>query len=82
MFDQGDRVITTSGPGTVVYRMMEPPDFINVIAYSVKVDNISRQGYTGTIFPANDVSVCEHEDQYVSDRSTSICRDCGEELGR
>lgn len=25
---------------------------------------------------------CKHEEQYISDRSTYICHECGEELGR
>jgi hypothetical protein len=30
----------------------------------------------------HDAGICDHENQYLSDRSTFICSDCGDELGR
>jgi hypothetical protein len=41
---------------------------------------------SGTIFCECQVEAetepCSHEDQYVSDRCTFVCKDCSEELGR
>lgn len=57
MFDQGDRVITPEGRGTVVYRRMAPPTYAEPAAYSVRLD--SRAGdptYNGTIYAARDVA--------------------------
>lgn len=55
MFDKGDRVNTTMGPGTVVYRRLT--EFGEVSAYSVLLDSKKEESekppfktYTGTIF--------------------------------
>ena len=85
MFDQGDRVDTPGGPGTVVYKRMAAPDFVEVAVYSVKLDNshYSPNGSTGTLYQAKQVkALCLHNNQYVSDRNLFVCEDCNEELGR
>jgi hypothetical protein len=51
-FENGDRVITPSGAGLVIYRRMSPPDFSAAAAYSVKLDG---RDHAGSIFPANQV---------------------------
>lgn len=52
MFDTGDRVNTTLGPGRVVYRRMKPPNYSEVDAYSVKLDG---KQHAGTILGAEKV---------------------------
>ena len=59
-FCKGDRVLTTQGPGNIVYCRMKAPDFTEVAVYSVfldiKKDSIEGiKSYSGTIFPANQV---------------------------
>lgn len=57
MFDRGDRVMTPGGMGTVVYKRMEAPDYVQVAAYSVKLDTaIHNPNYTGTLYPAREVT--------------------------
>ena len=58
MFDQFDRVLTPEGPGTVVYKRMNPPDYCEPAAYSVRLDSPAAPYHTpgaGTVFPAEKV---------------------------
>ena len=54
MFARGDRVNTPSGPGTVNYIRMLPPDYRDVAAVSVALDrrfeDLMAGKYFGTIF--------------------------------
>lgn len=61
-FKQGDRVEVQIGgvgkwrAGTVRYRRMAPPDYREVAAYSVRLDEkLSRPGYDGTLVKPADV---------------------------
>lgn len=58
IFEKGDRVNTHLGPGEVVYKRMQAPDYTQVLAYCVKLDNKKNIGptYNGTIIPADKVS--------------------------
>jgi len=56
-FDQGDRVMTPGGVGTVKYRRMGSPDYSEVVAYSVVLDHANHNPlYTGSLYPAKEVS--------------------------
>lgn len=57
MFDQGDRVKTPKGPGSVVFRRMAPPSFAAAEAYSVQLDG----RHMGMMFKAEDVRAIEAE---------------------
>ena len=60
MFDQGNRVMTPGGAGTVVYRRMKAPDYYEVAAYSVRLDRLSGVvGYCGNIYLAHEVKALE-----------------------
>jgi hypothetical protein len=56
-FQQGDRVQTPLGPGTVAYVRMAPPDYREPDAVSVRLDSRADAApwYTGTIFAAHKV---------------------------
>jgi len=54
---KGDRVQTPLGAGTVAYQRMAPPAFSTPEAISVVLDSRRHDPrYTGTIFPAADVT--------------------------
>lgn len=36
----------------------------------------------GILYDISGEILCAHTDQYVNDRNQSVCKDCGEELGR
>lgn len=56
-FNIGDRVLTPGGKGRVVYRRMAPPDYSEVAAYSVFLDNVNEQLLRPTsIYPADQIS--------------------------
>jgi hypothetical protein len=66
MFDKDDRVMTTKGAGIVAYRRMRAPEYSEVEAYSIALDDKVEAtkhppfpSYTGTILPAEDVWVYE-----------------------
>ena len=63
MFERGDRVMTPLGPGTVVSKRMVPPNYCEVQAYSVCLDDKLEESktypfkhYNSTVFPAHEVS--------------------------
>lgn len=52
-FDAGDRVVTPSGAGVVIYRRMNPAtEYREAAAYSVKLDG---RDHAGAMFPADQV---------------------------
>lgn len=52
----GDRVLTPSGPGTIAYIRMAPPDYTRAEAVSVVLDaKRNTAGYGGSIFAADQV---------------------------
>ena len=56
MYQQGTRVNTPSGVGTVQYVRMVPPAYASVEAVSVRLDvKADRPGYTASMFPADRV---------------------------
>lgn len=56
-FEVGDCVITPQGYGKVSHWRFGAPDYTHVVAYSVILDIKKDQyGYSGTIFPANQVA--------------------------
>jgi hypothetical protein len=61
-FDKGDRVITPYGVGSVLYKRMAGPDYVEVAAYSVYLDHKKAEAekppfpfYNGTICKAEEV---------------------------
>lgn len=63
VFNQGDRVSTPQGNGSVVYSRMGAPDYNKPIAYSVCLDKKKAESeqppfpsYSGTIIPADQVT--------------------------
>jgi hypothetical protein len=55
-FESGDRVMTPHGLGTVVFKRMAPPHFLDAGSYSIRLDSQDkRPGYTGSSYPAKDV---------------------------
>ena len=57
MYQQGTRVNTPSGVGTVQYARMAPPAYASVEAVSVRLDVMAdRTGYTARMYPAERVS--------------------------
>jgi hypothetical protein len=57
---KGQRVVTPGGPGTIVYVRMQPPLYVIPAAVSVYLDRKrGKLGYTGTIYPAEKISVHE-----------------------
>lgn len=62
-FDKGDRVNTSLGAGTIVYKRMAPPNYSVAEAYSVCLDSKKAASelppfpsYTGTMLPADQVA--------------------------
>jgi len=49
--------------GTIVYRNMAPPTYSEPRAFSVKLDGITRPGYEGSMFPANQVTLISEEEK-------------------
>lgn len=64
-FYQGERVKTPNGIGTVVYQRMKAPDYSSAEAVSVKLDNVIRYDYVGTIFKAEDIQSIDNEDNPI-----------------
>ena len=55
-FDSGDRVMTTKGVGTIVYKRMLPPNYVEAATYSVLLDNKKDEpNYVGSLFIAYEV---------------------------
>jgi hypothetical protein len=56
-YEQGQRVTTPLGPGTVAYQRLAAPDYTEAEAVSVVLDDRrERYGYTGTLFAAYKVT--------------------------
>lgn len=62
MYDKGDKVITTMGPGVIVYKRMKAPTYSEVEVYSVALDHKVAESYlppfptyTGTLFRPSDL---------------------------
>ena len=56
VFQKGDRVHTSRGPGTIALLRMNPNSLSEASAYSVLLDErAGHLGYNGTIFTANQV---------------------------
>lgn len=62
MFDKGSRVMTSHGPGVVLYKRMASPTYTEVSVYCVCIDAKKAESekppfpfYNGTIVPAGDV---------------------------
>jgi hypothetical protein len=62
-FIKGDRVKTPLGNGTVLWKRMAAPDYIEVDCYSIELDTKKAETlvppfpyYNGTVFPAEEVS--------------------------
>jgi len=56
LLDRGARVHTPHGYGLVRYVRMAPPDYNQAEAYSVLLDDRDGPHYSGTIFPAAQVT--------------------------
>ena len=54
---QGQRVNTPVGAGTVAYVRMGGPNYSTPEAVSVRLDKIDRPGYSGSMFPIDQVTV-------------------------
>jgi hypothetical protein len=59
-YNQGDRVMTPYGSGSVQYIRLCPPDFRDVQVVSVYLDDKSTdRRYYGTLFSPNEVNLIE-----------------------
>jgi hypothetical protein len=82
-FDKGDRVRAGGKTGTVASRRMGPPDYAQVEAYSVVLDErINRPGYAGTMFKAADVKASKTKPPITSAEAEAIQRRAQAGLGR
>jgi len=62
-YEVGDRVMTPDGPGAVSHYRFGPPDYTQVIAYSVRLDaKKSDYNYAGSMYPADKVKPLEEAD--------------------
>lgn len=62
-FQKGQRVQTPSGPGTVAYQRMGPPNYSKPIAVSVVLDaKRDKPGYSGTMFDAKKVKPLKEDE--------------------
>ena len=65
-YQAGDRVRWRGRPGTVQWSRNAPPDYTKPEAYSIKLDDVTRAGYDGTLVNANDLDL----------RSMEVTNDC------
>lgn len=66
VFFIGQRVTTPKGSGAVAYQRTKPPDYTIAEAVSVVLDSErQRTGYTGTMFPAADVTPVNETTEHV-----------------
>lgn len=56
-FQTGQRIeIEGHGPGTVVYQRLAPPDYVDAVTVSVRLDSqCHRINYVGTIIPVEKI---------------------------
>ena len=53
MYQQGDKVLTPGGVGTIVYCRMEPPTYSTISCYSVQLNSKTN----GTIYLPQDITL-------------------------
>lgn len=55
-FETGDQVMTPGGAGTVIYKRMKSPDYIEVSIYSIRLDcKKDDPNYTGSTYSVGEI---------------------------